>query len=228
MTERTVRYYVQQGLLPAPGGGRGPKYHQGYLDRLRLIRRLQSEHLPLAEIRRRLEGMSDAEVAGALAPAATAEGSARDYIDTVLGRSGGAMGRDGRGRPDATRAGGGTAHRRDDAAPGRGEYLSHDRMSTEPALEEAGPWDMFEMADMALDELPRDSLAAPASLRASSADTDSAGAAAADSYPAARSQWERLVLEEDIELHVRRPLSREMNRRLERLLEAARRILRDD
>jgi DNA-binding transcriptional MerR regulator len=33
-----------------------------------------------------------------------------------------------------------------------------------------------------------------------------------------RSQWERIVIEPDVELHVRRPLSRHQNRRVERLL----------
>ena len=42
-----------------------------------------------------------------------------------------------------------------------------------------------------------------------------------------RSQWDRIALTQDFELHVRRPLTREGNRRLERLLEAARAILEE-
>jgi hypothetical protein len=42
-----------------------------------------------------------------------------------------------------------------------------------------------------------------------------------------RSQWERISLAPDVELHVRRPLSRYQNRRVERLLEAARQILKE-
>lgn len=42
-----------------------------------------------------------------------------------------------------------------------------------------------------------------------------------------RSQWERHVLTPDVELHLRRPLTREMNRRVERLLAAARDILQE-
>ena len=42
-----------------------------------------------------------------------------------------------------------------------------------------------------------------------------------------RSQWERLALTPDVELHVRRPLSRFQNRRVDRLLEAARQILKE-
>ncbi len=41
-----------------------------------------------------------------------------------------------------------------------------------------------------------------------------------------RSQWERWVLDEDIELHIRRPLSHPKNRRVEALLAEARRILK--
>ena len=46
--------------------------------------------------------------------------------------------------------------------------------------------------------------------------------------PPARSQWDRLTLAPDVELHVRRPLSREQNRQVERLIEAARDIFEED
>lgn len=92
VTPRTVRYYVAQGLLPSPGtSGPGAKYDDADLDRLRLIRKLQREHLPLAEIRKRLATLDDETIA-ALAdepepgPAAgLAEDSALDYIRRVLG-----------------------------------------------------------------------------------------------------------------------------------------------
>src|SRR4249920_2040348 len=58
VTPRTVRYYLGQGLLPAVGpSGPGSKYGAMHLARLRLIRRLQADHLPLAEIRRRLDDL---------------------------------------------------------------------------------------------------------------------------------------------------------------------------
>ena len=75
VTPRTVRYYLASGLLPAVGQtGPGSKYTPGHLARLQLIRRLQAEHLPLAEIRRRLETLGDDEIrdlVGAGEPAAT-------------------------------------------------------------------------------------------------------------------------------------------------------------
>jgi hypothetical protein len=43
-----------------------------------------------------------------------------------------------------------------------------------------------------------------------------------------RSTWERIPLAPDVELHVRRPLSREQNRHVERLLEAARDLFAEE
>ncbi len=51
VSRRTVRYYVQRGLLEAPTGlGRGRHYTQGHLDTLIRIRKLQEAGRPLAEI----------------------------------------------------------------------------------------------------------------------------------------------------------------------------------
>src|SRR6266849_5215767 len=51
VTRRTVRYYVQRGLLPTPlGTGRGPHYTAAHLERLIHIRTLQETGVPLAEI----------------------------------------------------------------------------------------------------------------------------------------------------------------------------------
>ena len=47
------------------------------------------------------------------------------------------------------------------------------------------------------------------------------------SFPLQRSQWERLALTDDVELHVRRPLSRDANRRVEKLIEEARKIFEE-
>jgi DNA-binding transcriptional MerR regulator len=88
VTPRTVRYYLGQGLLPPVGqSGPGSKYDDGHLARLRLIRRLQAEHLPLAEIRRRLETLDDdaiRELAGEADPNPPAD-TALDYLRSVLG-----------------------------------------------------------------------------------------------------------------------------------------------
>lgn len=57
VSRRTVRYYVQQGLLPAAAGtGRGEHYTKAHLERLIRIRQLQEEGVALADIASRLDG----------------------------------------------------------------------------------------------------------------------------------------------------------------------------
>jgi DNA-binding transcriptional MerR regulator len=54
---RTIRFYVQEGLLPPPDGERrGARYSDTHLERLLAIRRLQQDGLSLEAIRRRLSG----------------------------------------------------------------------------------------------------------------------------------------------------------------------------
>lgn len=161
VTPRTVRYYVQQGLLPAPAGrGPGAHYERDHLDRLRLIKRLQRQHFPLAEIRRRLEALDDDGVRRALqeTPEPT-HGSALDYARDIL----------------AT-----------------GSHRVHAMASPSYSLREAPPLETRKMK------------------------------------AASRATWERVALSPDVELHVRRPLSREQNRIVERLLEAARRLFQEE
>ena len=70
----TLHYYVQVGILP-PAVGRGRSgYTPEHLTRFRLARRWKRRGAALAEVRERLQRMSSAEVASALA-AAEAEGT---------------------------------------------------------------------------------------------------------------------------------------------------------
>ena len=63
ISPRTVRYYVQRGLLPPPVfRGRDTAYSEEHLLRLRAIRRLQERFLPLDAIQRELEQRSLAEL----------------------------------------------------------------------------------------------------------------------------------------------------------------------
>ena len=154
VTTRTVRYYIQQGLLPAPDPqGPATRYGQAHLDRLLLIRQLQKEHQPLAEIRAQLEGLRDADVSRVLSTSRPSKrpSSAVDYVRSVLGTS--------------------------------GRDLVADRATPEPAVRQSTP---------------------------------------------VKSQWERISLAPDVELHVRRPLTREANRRVEKLLDLARQILQEE
>lgn len=164
VSARTIRYYTQLGLLPSPGSGPGVRYGRGHLDRLRLVRILQSQHLPLHVIADTLAGLDDEAVRASLADAEKQPppptNSAAEYIQAVLTRE-----------PITT------------------PYAS----SKHPTV------------------TPRFALVKAESPTLSSR----------------RENWERIAITPDIELHVRRPLSREMNRRIERLLAAARQILTD-
>lgn len=59
VSTRTVRYYVQRGLLPAPVfRGRDTVYSPEHLLRLKAIRRLQEQFLPLDAIQQELDRYS--------------------------------------------------------------------------------------------------------------------------------------------------------------------------
>jgi DNA-binding transcriptional MerR regulator len=189
VTPRTVRYYIAQGLLRSPGTtGPGARYDDGHLARLRLIRRLQREHLPLAEIRARLAALTDDEaIAQAEGPTEPPAESALEYVRGVL------EGRVLRGSPGLARVG----------APPR------------PALAGELAMPPLTRRSFAADELasPMADLAAPASPAPPAPD---------------RSHWERYTLAPDVELHVRRPLTRSQSRAVARLVETARQLLEED
>lgn len=57
VSRRTVRFYVQEGLLPAPLGlGRGRHYGPEHLDTLLHVKEMQEQGLTLPVIRGRLAG----------------------------------------------------------------------------------------------------------------------------------------------------------------------------
>ena len=60
---RTIRYYVQRGLLPGPHfRGKDTSYDHEHLVRLRAIKRLQEAYLPLDAIAAELERRSMEEI----------------------------------------------------------------------------------------------------------------------------------------------------------------------
>jgi DNA-binding transcriptional MerR regulator len=70
VSRRTVRYYVQEGLLPAPFGvGRGNHYGPEHLDQLLRVKTLQEAGRTLDEIRRALNGSVGRRGAPATEPA---------------------------------------------------------------------------------------------------------------------------------------------------------------
>ena len=164
VSTRTVRYYTQHGLLPPPrGGGAGAYYDDGHLARLRLIKRLQSTHLPLAEIRKQLKPLSDAEVNAVL------EKESQEVADTAV------------------------------------EYIRSVLNVRETTL--------------------RDAASPPALLRFAEAWQP---LVFPQTTEPTRAHWERIGLSPDIELHVRRPLSHPQNKAVNRILEAAREILKEE
>ena len=171
VTPRTVRYYIAQGLLPTPSQlGPGARYGDRHLDRLRLIKVLQREHLPLAEIRARLEKMDDRQVAQLAhsAPATTKPiGSAAEYVRSVLREP----------APIASPR----------LAWGSRSPIDLQRTAPEPAAAPPAP----------------------------------------SSIPD-RSQWDRISLTPDVELHVRRPLPRHHNRLVDRLIAIARQLFEEE
>lgn len=168
VTPRTVRYYVQQGLLPSPGTrGPGTKYDRALLDRLQLIKQLQRQHLPLSEIRRRLESLDDDGVRQALGapPELPLPNTALGYVRGVLSR----------------------------VRPGEPAEVNVVAAPAAPTYKEG----------------------------------DQSGFLAGKKYET-RATWERVSLTPDVELHMRRPLSRDDRKLVDRLLDAARSILAEE
>jgi DNA-binding transcriptional MerR regulator len=163
VTPRTIRYYVQQGLLPSPNKrGPGANYDKGLVDRLQLIKRLQRQHLPLAEIRNQLESLDDNGVREALGglPELSLPDSSVAYVRSVLSR--------------------------------------------EPYGSASAPGPLF------------------------SGKPEEADALMLPKTATTKSTWERVRLSRDVELHVRRPLTRERNKLVDRLLDAAKNIFAEE
>jgi len=205
VTPRTVHFYVQQGLLrPAGSPGPGAKYGEGHLARLRLIRYLQREHLPLADIRKRLDTMDDeairTTVAELTASRAPEPASALDYVRGLLAR-------------DQTAAATHISRLASSPAASITPAMPVGRSAPPPAAPERWRTTSSELLGLRAEATPPQ-LAEPAqSIRPGAAE---------------RSQWERYLLAPDVELHVRRPLSRDQNRRVERLLALAHTILDEE
>jgi DNA-binding transcriptional MerR regulator len=90
---RTIRFYISEELLPGPRGrGKAATYDEEHLLRLRLIRGLTEQHLPLAVIRDMTKDLSLDYVRALLAEATRRKGnvltlereSPREYVTRLL------------------------------------------------------------------------------------------------------------------------------------------------
>jgi DNA-binding transcriptional MerR regulator len=204
VTPRTVRYYVALGLLPSPeAAGPATRYGEGHLARLRLIRRLQRDHLPLAEIRIRIERMADDEIIATVSALDAREpdpsqdpGDTLAFVRSLMQQAG--------IRPTV-------------AARRPAPDVAVRRMAMAESLDEA--WPQVPAAPLRAAPVP----AAPppaASL------VEPAPASSPRPGPD-RTTWERLVISPDVELHVRRPLDRTTNKRVDQLERIARELFED-
>lgn len=63
ISTRTIRYYISEGLLPAPATrGRYSYYDPAYIDLIRLIRSLKESYLPLKEIKMLVQNITPERV----------------------------------------------------------------------------------------------------------------------------------------------------------------------
>jgi DNA-binding transcriptional MerR regulator len=201
---RTIRYYLSEGLLPSPGKvGTAARYDEAFVARLRAIRRLQERHLPLAEIRKALESMPDESVIAAIEPVEEPpSGSASEYVRRLLGVGEERVVYPVPAAPPSTAPPPAAARA---AASGiLGPDAQHVASARFVSPDPAAP--------------PAPAASTPVGLVQALGDVSSEPAVAA------RSHWERIAITPDIEIHIRRPLSRTASRRAERLVEAARDI----
>src|SRR5262249_25148691 len=172
-------------------------YRESHLDRLRLIRELQREHLPLAEIRSRLERLNDDQVHDLLNVGDSLpepRGTAFDYIQSILA---------------------GTNRRAFSLPMPPAAAAKRSLAAVAPPPAPGAP----------AKPVPDPAPAAPTAAYAAEVPTTTQPS---DSSPTNRSQWERIALTTDVELHVRRPQSRLHNRAVDRLVALARQLLEEE
>ena len=63
MSIRTLRYYIQEGLLPGPDTrGKFASYSREHLERIEMIKRLKNKYLPLQQIKQLMDNMSEEDI----------------------------------------------------------------------------------------------------------------------------------------------------------------------
>jgi len=89
--ERTIRYYMAEGLIQTPGEKQGTASLFSYLNLLQLltVKKLQAEHLPIRKIRELVAGKSEQELemllgVGGIATRKSRESDAKRYLESLL------------------------------------------------------------------------------------------------------------------------------------------------
>lgn len=86
--ERTIRYYMAEGLVQTPDEKRGTASVFGYLNLLQLlaVKKLQAEHLPIRKIRELVAGKNEQELETMLGVrgASGRKTEAKRYLETLL------------------------------------------------------------------------------------------------------------------------------------------------
>ena len=89
--ERTIRYYMAEGLIQTPGEKQGTASLFVYLNLLQLltVKKLQAEHLPIRKIRELVAGKSEQELemllgVGGVAAKKSRETDAKRYLESLL------------------------------------------------------------------------------------------------------------------------------------------------
>jgi DNA-binding transcriptional MerR regulator len=89
--ERTIRYYMAEGLIQTPGEKQGTASLFGYLNLLQLltVKKLQAEHLPIRKIRELVTGKSEQELemllgVGTVTARKTRDTDAKRYLESLL------------------------------------------------------------------------------------------------------------------------------------------------
>lgn len=92
--ERTIRYYLAEGLIQTPEDKQGTASVFGYLNLLQLIvvKKLQADHLPIRKIRELVAGKSEQELEnlagiGGASGKKGRESDAKQYLESLLAPS---------------------------------------------------------------------------------------------------------------------------------------------
>lgn len=84
--ERTIRYYLSEGLLSPAEDKQGTASVFGYLHLLQLlvVKRLQAEHLPIRKIKELVEGRTERELERLLGSDEKQKNEAINYLESLL------------------------------------------------------------------------------------------------------------------------------------------------